>query len=162
MALSNTLWMKFYNSHGKYKPELNEYFHMYRCQLNFALFCATSVLGISWQHLNHPNLPVRAVYRFHVYFHVRLILPDLGIPLSHEDDSSKVKNAYIKKVHITVSVMTMALMRIIYGCMGIGFIRLVIVFLVMKKTQQKGLHQIILCDGSSHNLKALQERVLKR
>ena len=27
--LSNALWMKFYNSHGKYKPELNEYFHMY-------------------------------------------------------------------------------------------------------------------------------------
>ena len=26
--LSNTLWMKFYNSHGKCKPELNEYFHM--------------------------------------------------------------------------------------------------------------------------------------
>ena len=32
--------MKFYNCHGKYKPELNEYFHMYRCQLNFAMFCA--------------------------------------------------------------------------------------------------------------------------
>ena len=27
--LSNALWMKFSNSHGKYKPELNEYFHMY-------------------------------------------------------------------------------------------------------------------------------------
>ena len=27
--LSNALWMKFYNSHGKYKPELNKYFHMY-------------------------------------------------------------------------------------------------------------------------------------
>ena len=45
--LSNALWMKLYNSHGKCKPELNEYFHMYRCQLNFALFCATSALGIS-------------------------------------------------------------------------------------------------------------------
>ena len=61
--LSNVLWMKFYNSHDKYRP-----FHMYRCQLNLALFCATSALGIPWQHLNHPNLLVRAVYRFHVYF----------------------------------------------------------------------------------------------
>ena len=26
--LSNSFWTKFYNSHGKYKPELNEYFHM--------------------------------------------------------------------------------------------------------------------------------------
>ena len=27
--LSVALWRTFYNSHGKYKPELNEYFHMY-------------------------------------------------------------------------------------------------------------------------------------
>ena len=47
-SLSLALWRKFYNSHGKYKPELNEYFHMYRCQLNFAMFCATSALDISW------------------------------------------------------------------------------------------------------------------
>ena len=100
--LSNTLWMKFYNSHGKYKPELNEYFHMYRCQLNFALFCATSALGISWQHLNHPNLLVRSVYRFHVYFHVRLILHDLGISLPHEDGFSKVKIAYIKSAYYRI------------------------------------------------------------
>ena len=68
--LSLALWIKFYNSHGKYKPELNKYFHMYRCQLNSAMLCVTSTLGISWQHLNHPNLLVHSVYRFHVYFHV--------------------------------------------------------------------------------------------
>ena len=50
---SLALWRKFYNSHGKYKPELNECFHIYQCQLNFAMFCVTSALGISWQHLNH-------------------------------------------------------------------------------------------------------------
>ena len=100
--LSNALWMKFYNSHGKYKPELNEYFHMYQCQLNFALFCATSALGISWQYFNHPNLLVRSVYRFHVYFHVRLILHDLGIPLPREDGFSKVKNAYIKSTYYSI------------------------------------------------------------
>ena len=94
--LSLGLWRKFYNSHGKYKPELNEYFHMYRCQLNFAMFCVTSALGISWQHLNHPNLLVRSAYRFHVYFHIRLILHELGISLPHEDGFSKVKNSYIK------------------------------------------------------------------
>ena len=27
--LFNALWIKFYNSHEKYKPEYNEYFHMY-------------------------------------------------------------------------------------------------------------------------------------
>ena len=72
--LSPALWRIFYNSHDKYKPELNEYFHMYQCQLNFSLFCVTSALGISWKHLNHPNLLVGVVCRFHVYFHVRLIV----------------------------------------------------------------------------------------
>ena len=81
---------------GKYNPELNEYFYMHRCRLNFVMLAATSALGISWQHLNHPNLLVRAVYRFHVYFHVRLILHELVISLPYEGGSSKVKNAYIQ------------------------------------------------------------------
>ena len=100
--LSLALWRKLYNGHGKYKPELNEYFHMYRCQLNFAMFCVTSALGISWQHLNHPNLLVRSVYRFHVYFHIRLILHELGIFLPNEVGFSKVKNAYIKSAYYSI------------------------------------------------------------
>ena len=100
--LSLALWRKFYNSHGTYNSELNEYFHMYRCQLNFAMFCITRALVISWQHLNHPNLLVGNVYRFHVYFHVRLILHELGISLPHEDDFKKVKNAYIKSAYYSI------------------------------------------------------------
>ena len=92
--LSLALWRNFCNNHGKYKPELNENFHMYRCQLNFAMF--------SWQHLNHPNLFVLAVYRFYVLFHVRLILHELGISLPHEDGFSKVKNAYIKSAYYSI------------------------------------------------------------
>ena len=72
---------------------------MCRCQLDFAILCATSALGISCQHLNHPNLLERSVCRFHVYFQVRLILHDLGISLPHEDGFSKVKNAYIKSAY---------------------------------------------------------------
>ena len=91
--------MIFCNIHGKYKPELNEYFHVYPCQLTFALFCATSAFGISWQHLNHSNLLVPDVYRFHVYFNVRLIFHDLSLSLPHEDNFNKVKNAYIKSAY---------------------------------------------------------------
>ena len=112
---------EIYNAHGKYKPELNEYFHMYKCQLNFALFGATSALDISWQHLSQPNLLVHALYRFQVHFHVRLIMYNLGIPLPHEEGFSKVKNAYIKSTYYSIC-----------GYMGIGFIRLVMVFLVKK------------------------------
>ena len=100
--LSLALWRKLYNGHGKYKPELNEYFHMYRCQLNFAIFAVTSALCISWQHLNHPNQLVHSVYRFHGYFHMRLILHELGIFLPHEDGFSKVKNGYIESVYYSV------------------------------------------------------------
>ena len=82
------------------KPELNKYFHMNRCQLNFALF--TSALGISWQHLNHPNLFVLSVYRFHVYFHMRLVLHDLGIFLPHEEGFTKVKNSYIQSAYYSL------------------------------------------------------------
>ena len=63
--ISNALWRRFYYGYGKYRPELSE-FKMYRCHLNFALFCAKSSLGISSQHLNHPNLLARSVYQFHV------------------------------------------------------------------------------------------------
>ena len=75
---------------------------MYQCHLNFGMFCVTSAVGISWQHLNHPNLLVRAVYRFYVYFHVRLILHELSISLPHEDGFSKVKNAYMKNAYYSI------------------------------------------------------------
>ena len=63
------------------------------------MICVASALGISWQHLNHPNLLVAAVYRFHVYFHIRLIWHELGISLPHEDGFTKVKNASIKSAY---------------------------------------------------------------
>ena len=99
MAIISCPWRKLYNSHGKQKPELNEYFHMYRCQLKFSLFAVTSGLGFSWQHLKNLNLLLCSVYRFHVYFHIRLILHELGISLPHKDGFSKVKNSYIKSVY---------------------------------------------------------------
>ena len=37
-----------------------------------------------------------------MYFHVQLILHDLGIPLPHENGFSKVKNAYIKIAYYSV------------------------------------------------------------
>ena len=155
--LSLVLWRTFYNSHGRYKPELNKYFHMYRCQLNFAMFCATSTLGISWQHLNHPNLFVRAVYRFHVYFHIRLILHELGISLPHEDGFSKVKNSYIKSAYYSICddcgvdpAETWMYGDWFYTADYAVFDHEV------KGTQRSP--QITLHDGSLHSLKALQKR----
>ena len=66
------------------------------------MFYATSALWISWQHLNHPNLLLRSVYRFHVYFHVKIKLHPLGISLPHELGFSKVKNSYIKRAYYSI------------------------------------------------------------
>ena len=66
------------------------------------MFCVTSALCISWQHFNHSNLLVHVAYIFHVYFHVPLVLNDLGISLPHEDGFSKVKNYYIKSAYYSV------------------------------------------------------------
>ena len=53
-------------------------------QLNFAVWCASSACGISSAHLNYTKHPmIRAVYRFHVYYHMRRILKRLQVPLPH-------------------------------------------------------------------------------
>ena len=66
------------------------------------MFCGTGALGISWQNLNHPNLLLHNFYRFHVYFHVRIILHHLSISLPHEDSFSKVKISYIKSTYYCI------------------------------------------------------------
>ena len=144
--LSIARWITFYNSHGKYKRELNEYFHMYQFQLNFAMACATSTLDISWQHLNHPNLLVCSVYILHVYFHLGLILHDLDVSLPHENSFSKVNSSYIERAYYSICDD--------YGVNphetwvhGAGFIRQTMVILALRKRIKKGLHQRILHDG---------------
>ena len=74
---------------------------MYQCHSNFAMFCATSALGISWQYLKHPNLLIRSD-RFHVCFHIRLISQELGIYLPHKDSFSKVKNSYVQTAYYSI------------------------------------------------------------
>ena len=108
----------------------------------------TSALGISWQHLNHPNLHVRAVYRFNVYFHVQLILHHLRISLHMKMVPARLKILTLRMC-ITVFVMTMGLMQMKHGCMGIGFIRRTVVFLAMKLRLQEGLsiYQTTLYNG---------------
>ena len=45
---------------------------LWQTQLNLAVFCASSACGVSSEHLNYTKHPMtRAVYHFHVYYHVR-------------------------------------------------------------------------------------------
>ena len=65
-----------------------------------------------------------------MYLHVQLKLHDLGVSLPRKDGFSKVKNTYIKRDYYSVCDE--------YGvnqdetrCMGTGFIRRIMVFLIM-------------------------------
>ena len=75
---------------------------LWQTQLNFAVFCAFSACGVSSAHLNCSKHPlVRAVYRFHVYYHVRRILKRLQVPLLHEmgfneDDNPYTESEFLK------------------------------------------------------------------
>ena len=70
--ISNNL---FYRLQSR-PPKIRRVFSVFiRCQLNFAIYAATSVLGISKQHLNTRKVALlRSVYRFHAYYHIRRIL----------------------------------------------------------------------------------------
>ena len=76
---------------------------MCQCLVNFAMFCDTRALGISWQHLDHSILLLWSVYRFYVYFHVRITLHHVDISLPYADGFRKFKNSYIKSAHYSIS-----------------------------------------------------------
>ena len=60
-----------------------------------------SPLRIYWHHLNRPNLLARSVYKFYLYFYVRIILHCVGFFcfLPWEACFSKVKNYYFKSAY---------------------------------------------------------------
>ena len=79
--------------HGR-PPRLDEYFHFYRCQLNFAIYCATFALGISKEHLKNGNELLKSIYRFHTYYHIRRIFKILVSSTPNQDQFVKWNNRY--------------------------------------------------------------------
>ena len=67
---------------------------LWEVQLNFAVHCSTSALGVSTEHLKVKQPLVKSLYRFHVYYHVRRILRRMAIPTPSEEGFDKYNNAY--------------------------------------------------------------------
>ena len=67
---------------------------LWEVQLNFAVHCATSALGISTQHFNAKQPMIRSLYRFHAYYHIRRILKRIGAPLPSQHGFDKYNNDY--------------------------------------------------------------------
>ena len=62
MKVDDKLWM-----HWNKAP-----MRLWQTWLNFAVWCASSACGVSSAHLNYTKHPmIRAVYCFHMYYHVR-------------------------------------------------------------------------------------------
>ena len=73
------------------------------CQLNFAVWCASSACGVSFEHLNFAkHSMVKAVYQFHVYYHVRQVLKRWQAPLPHEASFNAADNPYTKEEFLKI------------------------------------------------------------
>ena len=67
---------------------------LWEVQLNFATHCATSGLGVSTMHLNSEQPLVKALYRFHAYYHIRRILRRMLTPLPGTEGFDKYNNTF--------------------------------------------------------------------
>ena len=72
----------------------HEPMRLWEVQLNFATHCATSGLGVSTEHLNAKQPLVKALYRFHVYYHIRRVLKRMLTPLPGTEGFDKYNNAF--------------------------------------------------------------------
>ena len=71
---------------------------LWQTQLNFAVWCASSACGVSSEHLNYAKHPmIRAVYRLHIYYHIRQVLKRLRVPLPYEASFRAADNLYMGK-----------------------------------------------------------------
>ena len=85
MHVGDKLWM-----HWSKAP-----MRLWQTHLNFMVWYTSSACGVSSAHLNYTKHPmIGAVYRFHVYYHVRRILKRLQTPLPHSPSFNTGDNPY--------------------------------------------------------------------
>ena len=65
-------------------------------QLNFAVWCATCGCGVSLTELEEWPKIIQGFLKFHVYFTVRRVLYELGVPLPDQDAFDQTDNTYNK------------------------------------------------------------------
>ena len=76
---------------------------LWKSQLNFAVWCASSACEVSSAHLSYTAHPmIRAVYHFDVYCHVRRVLKRLQVPLPHETCFNEADNPYTESEFLKI------------------------------------------------------------
>ena len=67
---------------------------LWQTQLNFMVWCASSACGVSSEHLNYVSM-VRALYRFHVNYHMRRVLKRLQLHEALTPNQNSLRSARI-------------------------------------------------------------------
>ena len=83
--------------HWKHDP-----LQLYACCINFAVFCATSGLGLSLEHFRSLKLLTASIVRFHLYYHVRAILYKLKVKEPGEKGFDALQTKYDKQAYHSV------------------------------------------------------------
>ena len=69
-------------------------------QLNFAVWCATTGCGVSFQdHLTATEPLMQGVYLFHTYYTVRRILTEMKATLPQDDAWNPISNSYDRRAY---------------------------------------------------------------
>ena len=93
MHVGDKLWM-----HWNKAP-----MQLWQSQLNFAVWCTSSACGVSSVHLNYAKHPtIRAVYHFHVCYHVRRVPKRLQVPLPHRPGFNAADNPYTESEFLKI------------------------------------------------------------
>jgi hypothetical protein len=69
-------------------------FKFWSAHMSFAIYCASTCLGVSAEHLEKGSGLLRALYRFHIYYHVRKVLHMLNVKTPGESGFSRYNNMY--------------------------------------------------------------------
>ena len=77
----------------------NDPLQLYACCVNFAVFCATSGLGLSLEHFKSKQPLVASLVRFHTYYHTRKILYQLKVKEPGEKGFDALQTGYDKQAY---------------------------------------------------------------
>ncbi|CAG2227886.1 unnamed protein product [Mytilus edulis] len=75
-------------------------FDWWQCQLNFAVWCASTGCGVSYNdHKQNTSNLTKSVYMFHLYYCIARILKELKSPLPTDSSFCYYKNPYDKAAY---------------------------------------------------------------
>ena len=93
------LFQKYQNpvihTNGPLNSWRNSSFDWWQCQLNFAVWCASTGCGVSYNdHLRLKDSLTSSVYMFHFYYCIARILKELKVPLPTDSSFCYYKNTF--------------------------------------------------------------------